>query len=58
MLKDCEVLKQTRIPLSVCPNQEGLGACPPEKFENLDPLRLNVRSLLLFKKPNTNDDET
>ena len=26
-------------------NLGGLGACPPENFEKLDPLRLNLRAL-------------
>ena len=29
------------------PNLGGMGACPPEKFEKLDPLRLNLRALLM-----------
>ena len=30
------------------PNLGGLGAYPPENFEKLDPLRLNLRALLLL----------
>ena len=29
------------------PNLGGLGACPPENFEKLNPLRLNLRALLM-----------
>ena len=29
------------------PNLGGLGACPPENFEKLNPLRLNLRAFLM-----------
>ena len=29
------------------PNLEGLGACPPENFEKLYPLRVNLRAFLM-----------
>ena len=31
----------------------GLGACPPENFEKLDPLRLNLRVFLTAFDPYT-----
>ena len=31
------------------PNLGGLGVCPPENFEKLDPLRLNLRALLMVR---------
>ena len=41
-------VRSTRSGMRNMPNLGGSGACPPENFEKLDPLRLNLRALLRF----------
>ena len=40
-------VRSTRSGMRSMPNLGGLWACPPENFEKLDPLRLNLRALLM-----------